>query len=155
MAQTANGISLKDAKTEFSTDGTNWVDISGWSSEFTIAGGKRKTAEANTFDGDTPIIGKGKRAAITATATIIYTEVTTDPFLTLLPYYLAGSAVALRASPRGLVGGLTGEYQYATTFAGSVLDELLPPAGKADAATPATAKISVTAAGYTTSTSAT
>lgn len=155
MAQTTNGISLKDCKVEYSTNGSIWVDMSGWATEFTIEGGERKSAEASTFEGDTPIVGKGKRGAITANATIIYTEVTTDPWLFLLDYHFQGSSLGLRATPRGLTAGVTGEYQYTTTFAGSVIKNLIPPGGKADSADPSVCKLSVVAAGFSTSTSAT
>lgn len=154
MAQTASAMSFKDCKVEYTTDGsTTWTDASGFASVVTVVGGERASADAYTFDGDVAIIGKGKRAPLTVTATVIYTEGSTDPFSVLLPYYQAGSSVGLRWTPRGL-SSATGEWVYTTLYAGSIFKSLSYPAGAANSADPVTVELSVLTPSISTSTTA-
>ena len=152
MAQTANAITFKDAKIEYTTNGTSFVDMSGHASLIEESGGDRKTSEAYTYDGDTAIIGKGKREPRTVTATVIYTEETADPYLTLLPYFDAGSSVGFRWSPKGLITGTTGEYLYTTQFASSAFKSLSHPAGNPESGEVTVVKAVVITPAVTTST---
>jgi hypothetical protein len=141
MAQTANATSFKDNRVEYSTDGsTTWTDCSGFANEVTVSGGERKSGEAYTFDGDTAVLGKGKRAPLTVSATFLYTETTSEPFGVLMPYYEAGSALALRWCPKGLVAG-TGELLFTTGFTSSFIKLLGYPVGNADSGDPLVIKL--------------
>jgi hypothetical protein len=154
MAQTASAMSFKDCEVKYTTDGgTTWTDASGFASVVTVSGGERNSAEAYTFDGDVAIIGKGKRAPLNVTATVIYTEGSTDPFSVLLPYYQAGSSVGLRWTPRGL-SSASGEWVYTSTYTGSVFKSLSYPAGEANSANPLTVQVTVLTPSIATSTQA-
>jgi hypothetical protein len=155
MAQTANAMTFKDCTVSYTTDGsTTWTDCSGFANSIAVTGGERASGEAYTFDGDTAILGKGKRAPLTVTMVAIYTEATTtDPAVALLPYYLAGTSVGLRWAPRGNAGA-TGETLYTTLYTGSVLKNLSYPAGAANSADPTTVELVVLTASIATSTQA-
>lgn len=131
MAQTTNGISMKDCKLEGSTNGSTWADISGFAASIETDGGDRQTGEDYTFDGDTAIITKGKREPIDLTAKVVYTEGASDPFEAVRAAYEAGTPYYLRWSPKG--GGLS-TFQY-TTPAG-VVTSFPYPGGEAGSADP-------------------
>lgn len=159
MAQTASAITFKDCKVEFSTDGsTTWVDCSGFATEVAIDGGERITANAYTFDGDVAIIGKGKREPVSITATMVYTEGATDAFSQLMPYFestAGSSSISLRWTPKGLITGTTGENQFTSQYAGSVLKHIEYPNGSAESADPVVIRVVVESPAISRGTSAT
>jgi len=62
MAQTTDYLSGVATKVEISTDGGSaWSDISGSSNVVTPSPQSRMSGEAYTFDGDTALVGFGKR----------------------------------------------------------------------------------------------
>jgi len=156
MGQTANGMTFKDCTVSYTTDGsTTWTDCSGFANSIAVSGGERASGEAYTFDGDTAIIGKGKRAPLTVTMVAIYTETgTTDPYVALLPYYLAGTPVGLKWSPKGATGVSTAEWVYTTLYSNSVFKNLSYPAGAANSADPTTVEMVLLTASIATSTQA-
>lgn len=156
MAQTANAMSFKDCTISYTTDGsTTWTDMSGFANSIAISGGERASGEAYTFDGDTAILGKGKRAPLTVTVVAIYTEEsTTAPYVALLPYYLAGTSVGLRWAPKGATGVSTAEWLYTTLYTNSVFKNLAYPAGAANSADPTTVEIAILTPSISTSTQA-
>jgi hypothetical protein len=113
----------------FSTDGATWVDASGYSNAVSISDGGRETGEVFTFDGDTPILKAGKRAALTITVTGVYTETAAHLFTVANTAYTAGSALYVRWSPGG---GDSGDVGY-TSSAGIVTNAIYP-SGEADSA---------------------
>lgn len=156
MAQTANAITLKNAKVEICTTGSTWTDISGHASEVKIPDGTRKTAEAYTFEGDTAIIGQSKREPLAVEVSIIYTVDQTAAFNVLHPYYVFGSSVGIRVTPTGQVTGAHDVFtssSVATPTAGNVLKSISYPSGKADSAEPVTLKIAIITAAMVLSTS--
>ncbi len=152
MAQTTSAITLKNCKIEYNTTTTTtpWVDISGFANLWTPTGGARKDAQQYTFDGDTAIIGSGKREPMQIVATIVYTETAADPYLTLLPYYTSGSSIQLRATPTGQVTGT--HYLFATAASGNVIKTLEYPGGAAEDGKPVVVKITLLTPSLTTST---
>lgn len=154
MAQTASAITFKDCQVWYSTDGsTTWTDCSGFASEVAVTGGERVTGEAYTFDGDTAIIGQAKRGPLSITATMVYTEGATDPTGVLRDYYTAGSSIALRWSPRGLVAGLTGENVYTSAFTYARIKNLGYPAGAANSGDPLVVALDIVTPSITKTTS--
>ncbi len=147
MTQTTDGITLKDCKVEISTDGSSYTDISGFANQVTLGGGARMSGEAYTFDGDTAIIGTGKREPIEVTVRCVYTEGTGDPFETVRAVYEAGSALYVRWSPKG---GDSGEAQYTTDE--GVVTAFGYPAGEAASGDPVVFEFTVKTAKITKST---
>jgi len=118
MAQTSDGISMIDCKLEYSVNGSDWTDVSGYAASVDPGSHTRKTGLAYTFDGDTAIIRSGKREPIDLNMRVVYTEGSADPFRDLLAYHEAGSQVYFRYSPKG---GDSGEEQF-TSDAGYMTD---------------------------------
>lgn len=116
MTQTTAAVSFRDCEVSISTNGSAWTDISGYANEITPDGGERETDEMYTFDGDTAIITKGKRAPIELKCKFVYTEGVSDPQEVVRAAYEGATDLYLRWSPKG---GDTGEFMY-TTPAGTV-----------------------------------
>lgn len=127
MTQTTDGLSMVDCSVEYSLNGSDWTDISGFAASAEPDGGERQTAEAYTFDGDVAVVRAGKRDPLELTYKIVYTEGTADPYAALLPYYEAGSQVYFRHSPKG---GDSTEFMF-TSDAGYIT-KMLPPGGEAE-----------------------
>lgn len=127
MAQTTGGKTFTDAVIEYSIDeGSNWVDISGFANKVTNSGGARKTGEIYTADGDTAIVGQGKREPTETVVSITFTEATADPFNILEPYHKAGSPVAVRWASDGTAAGAM---QFTTDVTYDVLINIFHPGG--------------------------
>jgi hypothetical protein len=109
MAQTTDGMSAAAQKVETSTNGTTFTDISGFAASVEVDGGERKVGKGFTFDGDTPLLVKGKRESIAVKVKAVYTEGASDPFEVVRPIYEAGSDFWVRWSP---AGGATGDFTY-------------------------------------------
>lgn len=127
MAQTTGAISFKACKVETSPDNSDWTDRSGFASAVSIDGGERITATKATFDGDTLILRSAKRATLTITVNLVYTEGGSDPTEEIRAIYEAGSDFYVRWSPKG---GDSAEFLY-TTDAG-VVKQPLYPGGEAE-----------------------
>jgi hypothetical protein len=153
MAQTTAAISAKDVSVAYSTDGTNFTDMSGYAGTVSMEGGEHALGEFYTFDGSTGITTVGKIQPITITTRIIYDETGTAPYPVLLPYWVAGSSVGIRWSPKGLISGTTGEWVYTTVFGNSKIVTLGYPGGEASSADPIIMDMTVRCASITTSTS--
>lgn len=80
MTQTTGGLSFTKAKVFVSTDNSSWTDVSGHAASVAVSGGSRAVGEQNTFDGLTPIVTTGKRAATDVTVRFVYTETAAEPF---------------------------------------------------------------------------
>ena len=131
MAQTTSAISFKDCAVALSTNGSTWTNVtSGHTVDIAVSGGARATGEAFTFDGDTPIVTAGKRAALDVTVKYIYTEGAGETQEVVRAAYEAGSVLYVRWTPK------SGGFVY-TTAAGYVTTQPYPSgsADKAEAAT--------------------
>lgn len=153
MAQMTTAISAKDLSVSYTTDGTNFTDMSGYAGTVSIEGGERMLGEFYTFDGQTAIITTGKIQPLTITVMVVYDETATAPYPVLLPYWVAGSSVGLKWSPKGLVSGTTGEWVYTSQFAYSKIVTLGYPGGEASSPDAITMEMTVQCATITTSTS--
>lgn len=113
MAQTTGAMNTIGGKVELSTDGVpNWTDISGFINMVDPGEGVRQTGTIFTADGDTPILGGGKREVMSLLVNIAYTEGASEPFTVVLAVFEAGdSDIQVRWSP---AGGDSTEYQYTT-----------------------------------------
>lgn len=122
MAQTTGATSARNAVTEFSTDGTNWTNCSGFSNKVEWDGGTRQTGSAPTFDGDTMVQTAGKRELITVKFTALYTEGASDIATAARTAWRNGTAFYLRWTVKAAT---TGNTRY-TTSAGYVRAPVLP-----------------------------
>jgi hypothetical protein len=117
MAQTTGGASFKDVVLEYSTGGTTFTDISGVMNSIEVNGGDRKSGEAWTASGDTPIVTFGKREPIEVNVKVVYSESATEGFQLAYAAKSNGTTWYLRWAPKG---STTGNYRY-TTGAGQVI----------------------------------
>jgi len=129
MSLTTSGISWVDAVLESSANASTWTDMSGFSSSISQDGGERATEDTFTFQGDTPILGKGKRSSKKITVNIVYTEGVSDAYATVRAAYEAGSTLYLRWVPKGK----TASNKVYTTSAG-IVTKCPDPAGEAESA---------------------
>lgn len=147
MAQTTGGMSANAMYVGLSTDNSSWTDVSGYANSVVPGGGERKTGEAFTFDGDTPIIKAGKRGALEFTISGVYTEETNKFYAMAKAAYEAGSSLYARWSPGG---GDSGDYGY-TTSAGIVVNQPYP-SGSSDNGDPILIEVTLRFATLTQST---
>ena len=80
MAQTTDQSTFVDAYIEGGVDGAAWEDHSGFTSMLEVSGGDRNSGEVYTAEGDTPLLGAGKRTPIEIAVTVVYTEGTSEIF---------------------------------------------------------------------------
>ena len=131
MAQTTGAISFGDCKVEASSNGSDWVDYSGFMSTVTIDGGERATGVKYTFDGDTAILRSAKRGLLTITVNFVYTEGASDLVEVARPIYEASSDFYIRYSPKG---GASTEFLF-TSDAG-IIKQPIYPSGEAESPDP-------------------
>lgn len=122
MAQATNQVTLRAESIEISTNGSDWTDISGFANSVGIGGGDREIGEFFTAEGDTPVLGAGKRASLELTVKILYTEGVGDPYATVLSAYENAADLYVRFSPKG---GDSGENMF-TSDAGFVSNAVYP-----------------------------
>ncbi|MDD2921793.1 MAG: hypothetical protein PHQ36_05850 [Anaerolineales bacterium] len=146
MAQTTGQMSFADAKVEIKIAAGAWVDIGGEFTKIEVDGGERKSGEAFTQTGDTPVLTKGKREKYTVKGSVVYTEGTTTPWKLLWDAHKAGSDVQVRWSPKG---GSTGDYQFSSAATGNVLKNVTPPVGEASNGDPIMSEFSLETADIT------
>ena len=101
MAQTAEAMSMKNCKLEWSTNGSSWSDASGVANAVTPDGGERDSEGTPTFSGDKRILTTGKRGLMTITAKAVYTENPADLVVAAQSAYDNDTDFYLRWSPKG------------------------------------------------------
>lgn len=140
MAQTTAQMSFANAKVEIKIAAGSWTDIGGEFTKIEVDGGERKSGEAFTQVGDTPILTSGKREKYTVKGSIVYTEGSSTPWKLLWDALAAGDLVQIRWAPKG---GATGDYQFSSATAGNVLKNVTPPVGEAGNGDPVLSEFSV------------
>lgn len=110
MAQTTGAVVEQCAKVEISSDGAAYTDVSGQVQSWSGMTQTRATGEAYTFDGDTAIVGAGKRQPMDITFNIVYTETDAEVYEVIREQFenTCGGLYYVRVSPRG---GDAGEEQ--------------------------------------------
>jgi len=103
MAQTTGAVVEQCAKVDISPDGAAWTDISGATQSWSGMTQTRTTGEAYTFDGDTAIVGVGKRTPMDVTFNIVYTETDADAYEVIRTQFAntCGGNYYVRVSPKG------------------------------------------------------
>lgn len=145
----ASGYTFVNAEIEFSTDGSTWQDYSGFANSVEVSGGDRNSGEVFTAEGDTPIIGAGKRTPIEVKVKVVYTEGTSDPFEDLRAQYetAGGGDVYLRFTPRGATVG-----NFTFTTGKGILTGFSYPAGPVEPGDPITLEFTLKVPSITKST---
>lgn len=127
MAQTTNSVPLACGQLELSTNScAAWTDISGETQSVGGAEQSRMSGEAYTLDGDTAIVGGGKREPMELVVTIVYTETDTEAYELARTAFEAtgcGGDVCLRWSPRGGSAG----HEQLTSAEGVLVNFVYPP----------------------------
>lgn len=146
MAQTTGQTTFVDAYIAMSTNGSAWTDISGLANELTVEGGSRQSGEVYTAEGDTPIIGAGKREPLNVKVKIVYTESGADAFEIMRAQYetAGGGPVYIKWSPKG---NDPTEFVYTTTA--GVLVDFGYPGGPVEPGDPLTVEMGVKVAAIT------
>lgn len=140
MAQTTNQMSFSDAQVEIKIAAGAWTDIGGVHTKIEVDGGERKSGEAFTQVGDTPVLTKGKREKYTVKCSVVYTEGASEPWKLLWDAHKDGELVQVRWSPKG---GASGDYQFSTATVGNVLKNVTPPVGEAGSGDPVLSEFSL------------
>lgn len=144
MAQTTGQASWRSAVIEFSTDGTNWVDISGVGNKLEHGGGDRMVGEEYTGAADTSILTVGKREPLQLSVDIVYSEATADQYVNLETYYLNATALKLRWAPKG---SATGHFRYTSDT--GYISTFTPPVGEYGSGDPILVSFELTTPSYT------
>lgn len=131
MAQTTGGKTFIAAAVDLSANNSDWTECDGHGASVAVDGGTRNAPEQHTFDGDTPIVKGGKRAALDVEVRFVYTETSAEPFeVARAIYETEGAAAYVRYSPLGddTSGGTV--YRYAS--AEGVMTDFVYPQGNAE-----------------------
>jgi len=127
MPQTTNQVALGCGQLELSTDSCGtWTDISGESQSIGGTEQGRMSGEAYTLDGDTALVGGGKREPLELMVVIVYTEADAEAYELAREAFETtgcGGDVCLRWSPRG---GNAGDEQL-TSAEGILVNFIYPP----------------------------
>lgn len=140
MAQTTAQMSFANAKVEVKIAAGAWTDIGGEHVKIEVDGGERKSGEAFTQTGDTPVLTKGKREKYAVKGSVLYTEGVSTPWKVLYDAFRAGSEVQVRWAPKG---GTTGDYQFSSATTGNILKNVSLPSGEASSADPVMSEFSL------------
>lgn len=113
MAQVTDAISGSVSYVAISTNGTDWTDVSGYSSSVQPTPQNRQSAEVWTFDGENPVLTFGKLETIDVTVRLVYSEGASSPYDTLRTQHEAagGGTLMVRWAP---AGNETGNQQFTT-----------------------------------------
>lgn len=101
MTQSTGGLNSRSAKIEWSTNNSDWTDVSGSLNKVDFKGGDRKIGEAYTGGTDYPVVTVGKIEPTEADLTILYSEVTDESFRTFFNAKANATAGYLRVEPKG------------------------------------------------------
>ena len=101
-----------------------YVDISGASQSIDAVTATVTNGEAYTFVGNHAIITIGKQEPVEVTVNILYTEITTEPFLIVRQMFEEGDATQIKWLPAGAASGAD---QYETKTVGYITSMDYPP----------------------------
>lgn len=105
MAQTTNVYTGAAATVSIKVAAGSYVDISGSSQSVDAVTATVTTGDAYTFDGDYAITTVGKFEPVEIKVNILYTEVSTEAFLTAQGAFAARSLVQIKWIPGGSAAG--------------------------------------------------
>jgi hypothetical protein len=149
MAQTTTAVSAVTTEVEISTNGTTWTGFGGSMVAVDPSSQERAIGQANTLEGDKPIVMRGKFGTIDITLRFLYTPTTGEAFEVLRGVHetVGGADIYLRWSP---MGGGAGDQQFSTGKAN--LKSFRYPGADAGSADPIACEAVITATGITTET---
>lgn len=132
MAQTTGGKTFIKASVDISANNSDWTEIDGYGAAIAVSGGTRNAPEQHTFDGDTPIVKGGKRAALDVEVRFVYTEAAAQPFeVARAIYETEGGEGYVRYSPLGDTAESGGSV-FRFTSPLSVMTDFVYPQGSAE-----------------------
>lgn len=103
MAQTTDHVPLSHGLVELSINGSSWTDMSPTFVRLPPTDNARKIDWTWTVDGDTPLLGAGKREGVLWTMDWVYTETDAEAYeMVRNQHEIAdGGPIWFRYSPRG------------------------------------------------------
>lgn len=129
MAQTTSHMTGVNCPVELTVnDGTSWTNISGSAVRVEVQEQSRTRGSSPTLEGDTHVLGVGKREPHDIIINALYTTSSTEAHALLRAAYENSTAVQVRWSPEG---GLSGDQRF--TAAGYVTGYTYPSALSDDA----------------------
>ena len=126
MAQTTTQVTQSCGEVEFSTNCTDYTDISGATQSVSGTEQSRMVGDAYTLEGDYALVGAGKREPLDLSFVIVYTETDAEAYERVRHQFETagcGATACVRWSPRG---GDAGEEQI-TTAQGVLTSFTYPP----------------------------
>lgn len=144
MTQVTGVPSGRIAKLEYSTNYTTYTDVSGSSNSIKVNGGDRKSGEAWTFDGDTPVVTPGKLEPVEITFRSLFVDSSTGVFAVISGLKAACTPMNVRWA---YDTDTTGGWRF-TTSTGYVIS-CKPPAAEAESGDPLAFEWTVKAPGVT------
>lgn len=124
MAQVTGVLSGRISKIEYATDYSTYTDLSGGANSISVSGADRKSGEAWTFDGDTPIVTIGKLEPAEITVRSLYVDSSVGHFAVI-------SGMKRNATPMNIRWAYdtdtTGSWRF-TTVTGYVISCMQPEA---------------------------
>jgi len=104
MTQVSNQVSMACGKVEISSDAASWTDISGATNTLSDNEQTVINGEIYTLDGNTAIIGAGKKEPLEPSINIVYNETDADAYETVRELFEqtgCDNAFYVRVTPRG------------------------------------------------------
>lgn len=105
MTCTTDWVSPKELEIYWSSDDNTYTSLCGEFASIDNPEQSRISGEAYAFCCDTAYTSIGPREPIDVTFEIVYTEVATEAFTVLEPYFTSGSTVYLKWYPKGSTSG--------------------------------------------------
>lgn len=131
MTQITGAMSGRIAKVEYSTNYSDYTDLSGGANSIEVDGGDRLSGEAWTFDGDTPVVTVGKLDPAEVTVRSLYTDSSVGHFAVIAGMKDAATPMNIRWC---YDTDTTGSWRF-TTATGYVISAR-PPSAEAEPGDP-------------------
>ncbi len=96
MAQVTGTMSGRITKVEYSTNYSDYTDLSGGANSITVSGGERQIGETWTFDGEYPVVGLGKPTSYEVTIKSLYVDTSVGHFAVLSAMQKAATRMNIR-----------------------------------------------------------
>lgn len=112
MAQQTDSYTMVEGEVEFSTDGAAFTSYAGHIANVTVSAGERTIGQKHTYDGDTPLLHGGKRAALVVAVEVTVGAPNAVPQTLVRTAYETRSGLWIRWSP---AGGNSGDERFTSS----------------------------------------
>jgi len=101
MAQQTDSYTMVEGEVELSIDGAAWTSYAGFAANLQVSAGERTIGQKHTYDGDTPLLNRGKRAALVIAIELTVGAAAAVPQTIVETAYETASPLYARWSPAG------------------------------------------------------